>query len=350
MNKSLHSGFFTRITILFAVSALIISACSVGNTPASPAPAQPTATATDLPPTATPAIETPTSTIATTCPAIDAGIRTTMMRLEEQVVQLRGLQPTGAVKRDLLTQDQLRKQVEEDFLADYTSEEARREALLLSLLGLVDPGVDLHKLYVDLLSEQVAGYYDSQDGEMLVICGTGFGGLETFTYVHEYVHALQDQTYNLEDGLNFNDEACDLDGERCLALRALIEGDASLLQEQWLRTYADEEVLEALLVSLGELDSPVLESAPAYVQAELIFPYLAGLSFTRSLYLEGDWAAVDAAYQNPPVSSEQILHPERYPRDKPVQLDPPASLDALGDDWEITSQAVLGEWSLNRFF
>lgn len=267
-----------------------------------------------------------------------------MRQLEGQVIQLRGLQPTQNVRRDLLTPEQLRARVEQDLLDDYSQEEADRDARLLSLLGLIEPGLDLHNLYVDLLSEQVAGYYDSQEEEMLIVCGAGFGGLETFSYVHEYVHALQDQTYDLEQGLNFNEEACELDGERCFALRALIEGDASLLQEQWLRTYADEDTLESLLVSLGSLASPVLDSAPEYIQAELSFPYLAGLSFTRSLYLEGGWAAVDAVFNDAPVSTEQILHPERYPRDIPIRLAPPADTAGLPEGWELVLQDVLGEW------
>jgi hypothetical protein len=271
-----------------------------------------------------------------------------MRRLEEQVVRLRGLQPTTTVSSDMLSPAQLRERVEQDFLADYTEEEARRDTLLLSLLGLIDPELDLPSLYVDLLSEQVAGYYDSQEDEMIVVCGNGFGGVEVFTYVHEYVHALQDQAYDLEAGLKFNEEECDLDGERCFALKALIEGDASLIQEQWLRTYADAEILESLLTSLGDLESPVLSSAPEYIQAELMFPYLSGLSFVHALYLEGGWAAVDAAYQNPPLSSEQILHPERYPRDAPIKLKPPPDIKTSEDGWELTSQDVLGEWATEQ--
>lgn len=269
-----------------------------------------------------------------------------MRQIENQVVRLRGLQPTRAVDRDLLTTAQLRSRVEEDFLGDYSAEEARLDALVLSQLGLIDAEQDLHDLYTDLLTEQVAGFYDSLEEELLVVCGSGFGGLEIFSYAHEYVHALQDQTFDLEAGLNFSEEACELDGERCFALRALIEGDASLLQEQWLRTYADATTLESLLASLGNLDSPVFESAPEYVQAELTFPYLSGLSFVRTLYLDGGWAAVDAAYQNAPLSSEQILHPERYPRDLPVRLTSPATSADLTDGWKVSFQDVLGEWAI----
>jgi hypothetical protein len=337
--------------ILFTLSVsfvLLFGACTSAVEPTRTPTVAPTATRTEIfspmPPTE------PVSNPETpaTCPPLDAQMRATMRQLEGQVTRLRGLPASGVVERDLLTPEQLRERVENDFLADYTEEEARLDNRLLALLGLIEPELDLHRLYVDLLTEQVAGFYDSQEEEMLVVCGTGFGGLEIFTYVHEYVHALQDQTFDLEAGLNFSEEACELDGERCFALRALIEGDASLLQEQWLRTYADREMLASLLSSLSSFDSPVLESAPEYIQAELTFPYLAGLSFTRSLYLEGDWAAVDSAFQNPPLSSEQILHPERYPRDEPVALSPPPDLDSLADGWGVERQDVLGEWATQQ--
>lgn len=349
MNKTTRSALLP-VLFLFVSFALALGACESEERP-SPFPSvTPTAAPTVTPSPAAPTEAISEPDVSPACAPIDAQINATMRQIEGQVIRLRGLQPPTVAAIEFLTPEQLRERVEDDFLSDYTPEEARLDARTLALLGLIEPDLDLHRLYVDLLSEQVAGFYDSQDEQMLVVCGTGFGGLEIFTYVHEYVHALQDHAFDLESGLNFSEDACELDGERCFALRALIEGDASLLQEQWLRTYAEEELLASLLTSLGSFDSPVLESAPEYIQAELTFPYLAGLAFTRSLYLEGDWAAVDSVFQDPPVSSEQILHPERYPRDEPVFLDPPSGLDALESGWKVARQDVLGEWATRQIF
>jgi hypothetical protein len=129
----------------------------------------------------------------------------------------------------------------------------------------------------------------------------------------------------------------------------LIEGDATLLQEQWLRTFAGDEDRADMLSFFADFDMPVFDSAPAYIQSELTFPYFWGLHFIRTLYLDGGWAAVDTAYQNPPLSSEQILHPERYPKDSPVDLISPNVLDALNSGWEETVHDVLGEWSTRMF-
>jgi hypothetical protein len=349
MNKATHSPLI-RALFLFVSFALALGACVKEAGPPPSPPVTPTTSPTAAPSPAAPTEAVSEPEVSAACAPIDAQTSATMRQIEGQVIRLRGLQPPAAAAIEFLTPEQLRERVEQDFLSDYTPEEARLDARTLALLGLIEPDLDLHRLYVDLLSEQVAGFYDSQDEQMLVVCGTGFGGLEIFTYAHEYVHALQDHAFDLESGLNFSEEACELDGERCFALRALIEGDASLLQEQWLRTYADQELLASLLTSLGSFDSPVLESAPEYIQAELTFPYLAGLAFTRSLYLEGDWAAVDAAFQDPPLSSEQILHPERYPRDEPIFLEPPSSLNALENGWKVTRQDVLGEWATQQIF
>jgi hypothetical protein len=268
-----------------------------------------------------------------------------MDEIESQVIQLRGILPSESVNRSLLTSDQLHERVIHDFLGDYTKEDATQDVRLLSLLGLIEPGIDLWQLYADLLTEQIAGFYDTETDEMIVICGSGFGGVERLTYAHEYTHALQDQTYDIRDGLQYNDDACDVDSERCFAIQALVEGDATLLQEQWLRTFARDEDRSDLLDFFAGFDMPVFDGAPPYIQSELTFPYFWGLHFIRTLYLDGGWAAVDNAYQNPPLSSEHILHPERYPEDSPVALISPNVSDALSSDWEMTAHNVLGEWS-----
>jgi hypothetical protein len=269
-----------------------------------------------------------------------------MDEIEGQVRILRGLPQTRQVDREFLAQSQLRQRVIDDFLADFTQEEAFVDAHVLALLGLLERDFDLWNFYADLFTEQVAGFYDDEDEEMAVICGADFGGPERITFAHEYTHALQDQTYDLEDGLGYNDDLCEADSERCAAIQALIEGDATLLEEQWLRTYATQEDLADLMEFITSFESPVFDSAPQFLRQDLLFSYLAGLEFVKTLYLEGGWAAVDAAYLNPPLSTEQILHPERYPADIPVWLEVPDLSAALGVEWREIDRGVVGEWDI----
>lgn len=267
-----------------------------------------------------------------------------MAEIESEVVRLRGLQPTGPVERALLSPEQLRQHVLDDFLADYSPEEAADDAMVFALLGLLAPGFDIYGLYLDLYSEQIAGFYDDDDKTMFVVQGAGFGGAERVTHAHEYTHALQDQRFRLSEGLGYNDEACEADSERCAGLQALIEGDATLLEQQWLLTYGTQQDWDDINRFYDSYQSPVFDSAPLFLQQDFLFAYDFGYTFVNLLFLNGGWAAVDAVYADPPSSTEQILHPERYPHDRPVRLQVPDLLPALGEGWRQVDQDVLGEW------
>ena len=335
------------MTLLLLIS-ILLGACQT-TPPTAPIPTQPKPTASH---TSTPFLE-PTAPVAAddesssaSCPPIEGDTFGEMRSIEAEVSQLRGFQPLRPVERRLFTTDELRSYVLDEFLADYTVQEAQAEAEILFMLGLLPEILDLRQLYTDLLNEQIAGFYDTENDEMVVVCESGFSGVERLTYAHEFVHALQDQLYGFETSLAYSDTACEDNSQRCAATQALFEGDATLLQEQWLRMFARAEDLEDLALFFSSFTMPIYESAPPYIQADFTFPYLEGLFFVRSLYLKDGWASVDDAFLNPPQSTEQILHPERYPWDNVVTLGIP-DLSTLSErGWEIAYQDVLGEWTL----
>lgn len=267
-----------------------------------------------------------------------------MTEIEVQVETLRGLNASSPVERTLLTPQQLRQNVIDELFADYTDQDALNDAFVLSLFGLLERDFPLHAFYIDLYSEGIAGYFDDESQRMYVLQGERFGGPERITYAHEFVHALQDQRFDLDEGLGYNDETCEVDSELCAALSALIEGDATLLEEQWLRTYATSQDLVDLMQYYDALDMQVFDRAPRFIQEDLLFPYLAGVEFVRELYDEAGWAGVDQAYLDPPVSTEQILHPERFPNDVPAVLAVPQVAEKLGSAWRKVESDVLGEW------
>jgi len=341
-----------------AVLCLLIAPVLAGGCTASEE--RPTSTPTQEPtpvePTTAPVEEQePSEDVAVeSCPPMDAETRAEMDSIESQVITLRGLQATTTVARILLTQDQLRQRVVDEFLADYSEAEADDDVLVLSLFGLLPEDFDMWNFYADLLTEQIAGFYDDTTKEMAVICGSGFGAMERITYAHEFDHALQDQNYDLEEGLGYDDELCDLDSERCAGIQALIEGDATLLQEQWMGTYATQEDLLEAMDYINNLDTPVYDSAPRFLRQDFLFPYQAGENFVQTIFRNGggSWAAVDAVYQNPPSSTEQILHPERYPNDDPVKLVVPDALGVLGSDWSMKTRSGNGipNWCSTSIF
>jgi hypothetical protein len=283
-------------------------------------------------------------------PATEESILETIQVIEERVSELRGLETLKPVTKAFLTTDELRQRIIAD-LSDYTEKDARDDVLLYVAFGLVERDVDLYNLLVDLQTEQVAGFYDPDTEEIYVVEGSqGLGAMEQSVLSHEYTHALQDQHFDLE-ALGFTDEEEEKeeDGEQNFATRCLVEGDAVLLQQQYLFNHFEVEDLQEMLEQIEEVDSSVLDSAPVIVQQSLLFPYEAGLTFVTSLYAEGGWSAVDAAYANPPVSTEQILHPGRYPDDVPQIVTLPPLTDTLGAGWRLVDEDVLGEFGLDLY-
>lgn len=276
--------------------------------------------------------------------ALDPQISQSMDLIQSQVVSLRGLDPSQSVPRKLLSDAELRDIVINDFLSEYTPNDARQDANILGILGLLPADFDLLSFYTELYSEQIAGFYDDEEKAMYVVQGEGFSGMEKSTYAHEYTHVLQDQVYDFNDGLGYTDEACQEDTERCAGIQALIEGDAVLTETLWLQTYASEQDIRDLMGFYNDYESPVFDSAPHYMTEDFMFPYLKGQAFVQALYDQGGFDAVDAAYRQVPMSTEQILHPEKYPDELPIPVDLPELSASLGTGWQEIDRNVMGEW------
>jgi hypothetical protein len=288
--------------------------------------------------------ENPEETTPPPAASVPAEVAVQMDEIERQVTSIRGLELLEPVDRYLMTPEELREHVVNDFFADYSAEDARDDVIELAAFGLIDDDFDLYNFYLDIYSEQIAGFYDHDIKAMYVIQGGGFRGPQRLTYAHEFVHALQDQHYDLREGLNYSDEACEDDSERCAAIQALVEGDASFTETQWLFQHSTDQDRREILESYRESSSPIFDEAPPFVRESLLFPYLAGIEFVEYLYDQGGWEAVDAAYRNPPVSTSQILHPQLYPNKTPVVVELPDFSEELGEGWREISRNVVGEY------
>lgn len=264
--------------------------------------------------------------------------------IESQVSEIRGLDKMEEVEHTLISAEELEQIVVEDFFTDYSDQDAYQDVLVLSSLGLLPRDFDLKGFYQSLYSEQISGFYDEEEKEIYVVQGQDFGGGEKLTYAHEFTHVLQDQIYGLDDGLGLNEDACEEDSERCAAVQALIEGDASQTEILWFQTHASREDYFDLMDMFDQLETPILDSAPPFMSADLYFPYEKGLAFVQFLYDQGGFEAVDEAYLSPPVSTEQILHPEKYPNDVPLSVDLPDLGPVIGNSWNLFDQNVMGEW------
>ncbi len=223
-----------------------------------------------------------------------------------------------------------------------------------------------------MYSEEIAAFYDPKTKTMHLIeepeaktkakptllerlfgKTDGFDKDENKTVIaHELTHALADQHYDL-DKLQ---QDAKHDDDRALALSALIEGEATLAMmgagmDDWdgskiVKTPAGDldrglSMISPFISMMG--GGKTLRSAPPIVSESMVFPYFRGMVFCAALVNDGGWKSVDEAYKSPPVSTEQIIHPEKY-RSK---LDLPMCIDlgALKPDapWKELGRNVLGE-------
>lgn len=369
-----------RLISLAIAMLFVLSACSVGSdddatpdapdaTPtlelATPAAADPTVeadeepTEADVEPTETEAAEsTPTedtSEQATSEPestqtetAGSGELAALIDQIAEDTADARGLELLEEIDSEIINREQLGENLLQTIEEDFPREQADLDRDLLWMLRLIDdPELDYYQLTIDLLTEQVAGYYNTETDELFVVSEeSDLSADQKVTMSHEIVHALQDQHFGLDP---YDEDSTDFDG--LTAFAALTEGDATWAMIQYAIQYLTQEEINEFVSGAGaQPASPTLDNAPRYIRDGLLFPYEAGFTFVEALINEGDIEAVNAAFENPPVSTEQILHPEKYisePQDLPLEVDIPDLSEALGDGWEETYEGTLGEFDLN---
>ena len=268
--------------------------------------------------------------------------------VEANVTDLRGLAPLEPVVPVVLTRDQLRDRVTADFAAEVTPQEARDDVLALSAFDFMARDYDLYSAQVQLQSEGILGFYDPETAEFVVVNdGALLDPAAQWTHAHEFVHALQDQHYDLEA---LSDDS--LDSEAQAAIRALAEGEAELVQYLYLfeGDYFTRPEVDAILNDSEQTDDGFMRNLPPVLVSSLSFPYTSGVDFVAELFRENEFAAIDAAWANPPVSTEQILHPDRYRAGDAPQLVALVPLtDTLGAGWRQVDEDILGEFFLREY-
>ena len=229
-----------------------------------------------------------------------------------QVAALRGLPIEDEIEAELIDPVELSELLAERDRDAEAIERLSASARVLAALRHVPPDSDLEAIVEELQSATVVGLYDAQDGVAYI--SSDEVPLEpgpATTAAHELVHALQDQHFDLT---RFEDIPTD-DGDAALAFLAVVEGDAVLVEEEWAATHQTEEErarAERDQLAGASRQLAVLDDVPSYVVETFAFPYVAGERFVAALIEEGGYDAVDAALDEPPTTTLEILDPEAY--------------------------------------
>ncbi|MBL8133045.1 MAG: hypothetical protein JNL42_14385 [Anaerolineae bacterium] len=285
---------------------------------------------------------------------IPANLVEQMQGLETATVALRGLQPTFEIARAFPTREETIAYLEDLFERDVPQEQLDRARDLYAVLGLMPTDLDLRQVYLDLLSSQVAGFYDTDTQTMNVIPllssdpGSSLSLTEQVIYVHEYTHALQDMHFDLDALLP--DEIANNEPDRSLAITSLIEGDASAAMQLYMQAVVAENPLAGLsMLTEGALAGAFTPPTgiPEILTRELLFPYEQGLNFVTAVWGDGGWEAVDAAFASPPTTTEQVIHPAKFIAGEAAVPVEAGSADP-GEGWTLIWETTLGEFYLRE--
>lgn len=218
-------------------------------------------------------------------------------------------------KLELRDRDQVREFLERAFQEQITPLELAGVERAYKLFGMIPDSLELRSFLLDLLTEQVAGYYDPSTKVLYVVEGAS-PEMTGITIDHELVHALQDQYFPLD-----STKALKGDNDRQVAASAVIEGHATY--EQMSQALGGSDFSMRLpggwdavreMIREGQAGMPKFAAAPVLLQETLLFPYLSGAEYARQFKrLRPGQSPFEPLAQ----STEQILHPEKLLGDTP---------------------------------
>jgi hypothetical protein len=265
-------------------------------------------------------------------------------KIAAEVARLRGLKIKQPIKRGVMNKAQITERLRQRVRQEYSPGEIEAEEMALKRLGLFPADQKYLDVVIALLESQIAGFYDPWEKQLYIADWTG-GGDEVMA--HEIDHALQDQHYDLArwmKGVKHNADAT-------LARQALVEGDGTALMLEYAAAQnggstpwgADQLVADmAKTIRMGML---LMGDVPMVLRESLVFPYVNGLKFVAHVRRTRPWKSVDAMYARPPLSTEHIIHPDKYESyERPVEVS--SALPATLAGYKRGYDNVAGELTL----
>jgi len=264
-----------------------------------------------------------------------------------EMSKLLSLPILSPLKKSLRSREEIKAYLLQKMKEDNDADKRYADQKSMEKFGLLPKDYPLEQTLVKVLTEQIAGLYDPDSKEFFIANWNTEGDVR-MVMAHELTHALHDQHFHIDkwsDAAKPNDDAE-------LARDAVVEGSAlAAMLDYILRgkgSIRDLGVLDPAML-MGDPDSsPELAKAPKVLQDELLFPYTAGTTFTqRVLKASSGWPDFHKVYENPPVSTQQIMHPDLYLQGVvPPKITLPDTAGVLPADWKKLDENNIGEFGL----
>jgi hypothetical protein len=273
------------------------------------------------------------------------------IELAPQVEAIRGLNFKRVVPVEIVDDATARAHFDSRVARFWPEDRLRAEQTVYTQLGILPEGTDLLALLFDVLEEQAGGYYDPESGTLFLLDDMPLS-TAPILMAHELTHALDDQYFEIDTLL----DGAAGGNDREAAVGAVIEGSGTIVMMSFVISATRSGQLPAsAIIDLQESEAgqaAKLKAAPQYVQRSVVGAYILGQQFLLQDDLTQLTAGIqphhlDRAFTDPPSSTEQILHPEKYwdrsQRDDPRDVDLPDFSASLGSGWSLQTSGVLGE-------
>ncbi|MGZ4152114.1 MAG: hypothetical protein ACXVP3_06685 [Actinomycetota bacterium] len=256
--------------------------------------------------------------------------------VEHEVETVRGLTYTSRVGVEPVTQAQIDRRLAKSFDKTNPVDADARRSQAWATIGVIPPGTSLHRALLAFTTGQVVGYYNSETKKLVYLGDTQLSLNERFILAHELTHAIDDQHFGLSrlDGI-----AAHCDDEAFMAALGAVEGSAQFFATQVILRFPNTGTGGAS----GSTGGGSLAGVPPFLSNIELWPYTVGMAFIQRLDAEGGSARVNQALRHFPVSTEQVIHPDRYPGDVPQPVDVPDLAPKLGLGWKDLDVETIGE-------
>lgn len=223
-----------------------------------------------------------------------------------------------------------------------------------------------------VFQSQAAAYYDPSANTFYVVMQNLPDAMLSAVYAHELYHGFQDQRHDLDKYI-LSPADGKLTDDELLARQAVVEGEATYIMTLWtlkkmFGAVPDSSVLRMSINMQSQLSTArlldmvkqsataqagskeigdalqALDKIPPFMVETMVGVYLKGMNFIFETQRAG-WQKVDELYTRPPVSTEQILHPEKWAAyEQPYRYEwPDERAEPSLSGWKLLESNTLGE-------
>ena len=285
---------------------------------------------------------------------IEAQVKETM----EGVAEIRGKEYLKTVPVGIKSPNEAKEFLFKAFEEEFKPGELEEMKDVLVKFGVIKPNVDLKDAIVKIVKQCVAGLYVPKEKKLFIMEevvrndeNNPFASVDFRSILaHELTHALQDQHFGIDAFMRHIYD----NNDRIMAAQAVLEGEATLLGTEYVLKQAGMSVLK-LPVRVGDrvkiefnTEKATFKGVPDILLDVLVFPYIYGSNFVQDFVEKYGFKGIDRLFEHPPLSTEQVLHSEKYLSD---ETDYPtdirfSTLDRLlGEkEWKLLDNSSCGEY------